>query len=55
MNPLITDSLELLAYSHGDPAEINLAQEDTFTISQKWMELDSSGNISKVFIRMEIH
>jgi len=55
MNPLITGSLEFLAYSHSGPVRITLAQDDTFTISQKWIELDSSGNISKVFIRMEIH
>ena len=32
----------------GAPAEITPEIGDTFTLSQKWMELDSSGNVSKI-------
>ncbi len=32
----------------GAPAEITPAEGDTFTIQQKWMELDQNGNISQV-------
>jgi hypothetical protein len=32
----------------GAPAEITPAQGDTFTILQKWMDLDSSGNVTQV-------
>jgi hypothetical protein len=32
----------------GAPAEITPAEGDTFTILQKWMDLDSSGNVSQV-------
>lgn len=32
----------------GAPSEIYPSQGDTFTISQKWMELDSSGNVAQV-------
>lgn len=32
----------------GAPAEISPEIGDTFTVSQKWMELDSSGNVSKI-------
>ena len=32
----------------GAPAEITPAYGDTFTLSQKWMDLDSSGNVTQV-------
>jgi len=32
----------------GAPAEITPAQGDTFTILQKWMDLDSSGNVMQI-------
>ena len=32
----------------GAPAEITPSDGDTFTITQKWMDLDSSGNVTQV-------
>jgi hypothetical protein len=32
----------------GAPAEITPSPGDTFTISQKWLELDSNGNVNQV-------
>jgi hypothetical protein len=32
----------------GAPAEITPSDGDTFTITQKWMDLDASGNVTKV-------
>ncbi len=32
----------------GAPAEITPSRGDTFTISQKWLELDSNGNVNQV-------
>jgi hypothetical protein len=32
----------------GAPAEITPAEGDTFTILQKWMDLDTSGNVTQV-------
>jgi hypothetical protein len=32
----------------GAPAEITSSDGDTFTILQKWMDLDASGNVTQV-------
>ena len=32
----------------GAPAEINPAYGDTFTLSQKWMDLDASGSVTQI-------
>ncbi|PKO13803.1 MAG: hypothetical protein CVU39_17405 [Chloroflexi bacterium HGW-Chloroflexi-10] len=36
------------AETAGAPAEITPAVGDTFTLSQKWMDLDSSGNVTQI-------